>query len=122
MYKNRFGTRLAAITLMVAVVAGVAVFSGVAANAAPPAGDGPLTLAPATGTDQTSATLTTPKPCPDAADSYNVLVAGPNNFNGTITNTQSAGLSHTDPVPNPVRPDHVGGKPDSRRADRGRRV
>ncbi|MGA9309885.1 MAG: hypothetical protein WBV74_05895, partial [Pseudonocardiaceae bacterium] len=75
----------------------MAVFSGVAANAAPPAGDGPLTLTPATGTDQTPATLTTPKPCPDAADSYNVLVAGPNNFNGTITNTQSAGLSHTDP-------------------------
>jgi hypothetical protein len=26
-----------------------------------------------------------------------VIVAGPNNFNSTITSTQSAGISHTDP-------------------------
>ncbi len=68
-----------------------------AANAAPPVGDGPLTLTPATGSDQTVATLSTPVPCPAAADSYNVIVVGPGAFNGTITSTQSAGISHTDP-------------------------
>jgi len=96
-HSSKFLRRLTAGAVVVAVSGATAVLGGVVANAAPPVGDGPLTLTPATGTDQTIATLATPKPCPGAADSYNVLVAGPNNFNGTITSTQSAGLSHTTP-------------------------
>jgi hypothetical protein len=96
-HASGFFRRFAAGVAVVAISGVAALVTGVAANAAPPPGDGSLTLTPATGSDQTVATLTTPAPCPAAADSYNVIVTGPGSFNGTITSTQSAGISHTDP-------------------------
>jgi hypothetical protein len=96
-HASGFFRRLTAGATVLAVSGAAALLSTAAANAVPPPGDGPLTLTPATGSDQTIATLVTPAACPGSADSYNVIVAGPNNFNSTITSTQSAGISHTDP-------------------------
>jgi hypothetical protein len=88
---------LAATGAAVPASAAAALLTGVVASAAPPPGDGPLTLTPATGSDTTVPTVTTPAPCPDTADSYNGLVKGPNGFDGTVINTQSAGISFTNP-------------------------
>lgn len=97
MRKNRFLTRLAAGALVVAVAAGGALLIGGMANAAPPPGDGPLTLLPATGIAETVPTLDTPAPCPETADAYVVRVDGPDDFDSVITSNQSAGISFTEP-------------------------
>ena len=89
--------RLAATGAAFTACAAAALLTGVVASAAPPPNDGPLTLTPATGSDTTVPTVTTPAPCPDTADSYNGLVKGPNGFDGTVINTQSAGISFTNP-------------------------
>jgi hypothetical protein len=96
-YASGFFRRLTAGVAVITLSGAAVLLSGVAANAASPVGDGPLVLTPATESDQTVATLTTSAPCPAAADSYNVIVVGPGSFNGTITSTQSAAISHTDP-------------------------
>jgi hypothetical protein len=95
--------------LVVALAGGTAWFSEIAANAAPPPPTvGPLTLTPATGTDQTVLMGTTSAGCPttndsfgNPNDSYLVLANGPGLTDAPIVSTTGVGFTTASPISTP---------------------
>src|SRR5262249_3099315 len=94
--------RLLAGGLAVAVAAGGGFLINGVASAAPPAGSlGTLTLEPATCLDPSSIQVTTSGGCPTTADSYNVIVPGPNGFNLPLVSTTDLNISFDSPFSAP---------------------
>lgn len=58
---------------------------------------GPLTVAPATGSDLTAPSVTTSAGCPTPSNAYSVRLTGPANMNFLVTGRSTAGFSNTAP-------------------------
>jgi hypothetical protein len=58
---------------------------------------GPLTVAPATGTDLTAPSVTTSAGCPTPSNAYSVRLTGPGQMNFLVTGRSTAGFSNTAP-------------------------
>jgi hypothetical protein len=89
-------TRLASGGLVVAVAVGGGLLSAGVAHAQAPPNLGTLTFDPPVGNGESAITATTSSGC-TPADSYNIRVTGPNNFNYLITGTAGPGFDRTAP-------------------------
>jgi Bacterial Ig-like domain (group 3) len=89
-------TWLASGGIVVAVTVGGGLLSAGVAHAQVPPNLGTLTFDPPVGNDESVITATTSGGC-TPADSYNIRVTGPNNFNYLITGTADPGFDRTAP-------------------------